>query len=137
MNLSSWPFILGIEVPGHEGSLSFVAGAPVDENLHRFVVYTLLTSTGSWDTGRAITNTIALVVLGPAVLTTLRRAARRATVSSGRTTRIRSSCAAGSPRPSRLDVVTHRLPSGATTTVRIRPYFADEEVGRLARAARR
>ena len=43
-------------VPGHEGALSYVAGAPLLENLHRFVVYTLLTSTGSWDTGRAITN---------------------------------------------------------------------------------
>ncbi len=82
MNLSSWPFTLGIEVPGHEGGLSFVPGAPLLENLHRFIVYTLLTSTGSWDTGRAITNTIAVVVLGPAVMTTLRRAVRRATVTT-------------------------------------------------------
>ncbi len=81
MNMSSWPFTLGIEVPGHTGGLSFVPGAPLLENLHRFGVYTLLTSTGSWDTGRAITNTVALVVLGPAVLTTLRRAVRRASVS--------------------------------------------------------
>jgi len=81
MNLSTWPFALGIEVPGHTGSLAFVPGDPVWENLQRFFVYTLLTSTGSWDTGRAITNSIALVVLGPAVLTTLRRAARRATVT--------------------------------------------------------
>ncbi|MCW2761380.1 MAG: transporter component [Marmoricola sp.] len=80
MNMSSWPFTLGIEVPGHTGGLSFVPGAPLLENLHRFGVYTLLTSTASWDTGRAITNTIALLVLGPAVLTTLRRAVRRATV---------------------------------------------------------
>jgi energy-coupling factor transport system substrate-specific component len=80
MNMSSWPFTLGIEVQGHDGGLSFVPGAPLLENLHRFGIYTLLTSTGSWDTGRAITNTIALVVLGPAVLTTLRRAVRRATV---------------------------------------------------------
>jgi energy-coupling factor transport system substrate-specific component len=78
MNLSSWPFVLGIEVSGHTGSLSFVPGAPALENLHRFLVYTLLTSTGGWDTGRAITNSIALVVLGPAILATLRRAARRA-----------------------------------------------------------
>ena len=78
MNLSSWPFVLGIEVPGHTGSLSFVPGAPLPENLHRFAIYTLLTSTGGWDTGRAITNSIALVVLGPALLATLRRAARRA-----------------------------------------------------------
>ena len=39
----------------------------------------------------------------------------------GSTSRMRSSAAAGSPRPSRLDVVTHSMPSGATTTVRIRP----------------
>jgi energy-coupling factor transport system substrate-specific component len=81
MNLSSWPFALGVEVPGHEGSLSFVPGAPLAENLHRFAVYTLLTSTGSWDTGRAITTSVAIVVLGPAVLATLRRASRRATVT--------------------------------------------------------
>ncbi len=80
MNMSSWPFALGIELPGQEGGLSFVPGASIWENLHRFGIYTLLTSTGSWDTGRAITNTIALVVLGPAVLTTLRRAVRRADV---------------------------------------------------------
>jgi energy-coupling factor transport system substrate-specific component len=78
MNLSSWPFTLGIQVPGHDGSLSFVAGASLLDNLHRFGVYTLLTSTGGWDTGRAITNSVAIVLLGPAVLATLRRAARRA-----------------------------------------------------------
>jgi energy-coupling factor transport system substrate-specific component len=82
MNLSGWPFVLGIVVEGHEGSLSYVAGAPVLENLQTFLVYTLLTSTASFDTGRAITNTIAIVLLGPAVLTTLRRASRRAVVTS-------------------------------------------------------
>ncbi len=81
MNLSFWPFALGIVVPGQEGSLAYVAGAPVLENAHRFGVYTLLTSTGGWDTGRAITTGIATVVLGPAILTTLRRAARRAVVT--------------------------------------------------------
>lgn len=80
MNLSTWPFVLGITVPGQEGSLSYVAGAPPAENLHRFAVYTLLTSTGSWDTGRAITTSVAIVALGPAILTTLRRAARRAII---------------------------------------------------------
>jgi energy-coupling factor transport system substrate-specific component len=78
MNLSSWPYVLGIQLPGHTGSLSFEPGAPLLENLHRFGIYTLLTSTGGWDTGRAITNATALVLLGPAVLATLRRAARRA-----------------------------------------------------------
>ncbi len=78
MNLSGWPFVAGIAVPGEEGSLSYVPGAPLMENLHRFLLYTLLTSTGGWDTVRAITNAVAIVLLGPAVLTTLRRASRRA-----------------------------------------------------------
>ena len=78
----SRPFALGVAVPGYDGAagLAFVPGDPVLENLRRFGVYTLLTSTGSWDTGRAVTTAVALVVLGPAVLATLRRAVRRATV---------------------------------------------------------
>jgi energy-coupling factor transport system substrate-specific component len=81
MNLSGWPFLLGIVVPGHEQTaLSFDPAAPLWENLQRFGAYTLITSTGSFDTGRAITNAVAIVVVGPAVLTTLRRAAKRATV---------------------------------------------------------
>ena len=46
------------------------------ENLHRFILFTFATSTVGWDTGRAITNVVAIVVLGPAVLLTLRRAHR-------------------------------------------------------------
>jgi len=81
INLSSWPFLLGIVVPGHEQTaLSFDPSASLWDNLHRFGAYTLITSTGSFDTGRAVTNAVAIVVVGPAVLTTLRRAARRATV---------------------------------------------------------
>ena len=82
MNLSGWPFVAGIAVPGEEGSLSYVPGAPLLENLHRFVLYTLLTSTGGWDTVRAITNAVGIALLGPAVLTTLRRASRRAVLVS-------------------------------------------------------
>jgi energy-coupling factor transport system substrate-specific component len=89
LNLSSWPFVLGIAVPGHTG-LSFVPGDPLPENLHRFLAYTLITSTGSFDTGRAITNAVAIVVLGPAVLATLRRASRRVVVTG---------VLAGEPRP--------------------------------------
>ena len=82
MNLQGWPFVLGIGVPGVEGdSITFVPGDPVLENLGRFLRYTLVTSTGSWDTGRAITNAVAIVLLGPAVLTTLRRASRRVVVT--------------------------------------------------------
>lgn len=78
INLWSWPFLTGVGVAGHDGGLSFVPGAPLLDNLHRFLVYTLLTSTASWDTGRALTNAVAIVVLGPAILVTLRRAARKA-----------------------------------------------------------
>ncbi|TIC81084.1 ECF transporter S component [Nocardioides sp. GY 10127] len=86
MNLSSWPFALGsatgaVSADGTAGGLTYVPGAPVLENLHRFAVYTLLTSTGGWDTMRAITNAVAIVVLGPSILAVLRRAARRATVT--------------------------------------------------------
>jgi energy-coupling factor transport system substrate-specific component len=81
MDLSSWPFAFGIAVPGYEGDLSFVPGDPLSENLQRFLVYTLVTSTGSWDTGRAITTSLAVVVLGPSILTTLRRAAKRSVIT--------------------------------------------------------
>ena len=83
MNLSGWPFLLGVQVPGHEAPLGYVPGAPLTENLSRFLAYTLITSTGSFDTGRAITTAVAIVVLGPAVLAVLRRAARRALIGSG------------------------------------------------------
>ncbi|MDQ6522273.1 ECF transporter S component [Nocardioides sp. LHD-245] len=82
MNLQGWPFMAGVQVPGQDSTeISYLPGAPLLDNLHHFVVYTLLTSTGGWDTGRAITNALAIVLLGPAVLVTLRRAARRARIA--------------------------------------------------------
>ncbi|HEY0890915.1 MAG TPA: ECF transporter S component [Nocardioides sp.] len=82
LNLQGWPLLAGVAVPGHEsGDLAFDPAAPLGENLLRFLRYTLVTSTGGWDTGRAVTTAVAVVVLGPAVLATLRRAARRALVS--------------------------------------------------------
>lgn len=81
MNLWFWPFVTGgagSGSPATGGQLSYLPGAPFLENLHRFAVFTLLTSTGGWDTGRAVTNAVAIAALGPAVLATLRRAARRA-----------------------------------------------------------
>jgi energy-coupling factor transport system substrate-specific component len=62
---------------GPDTALSFVAGAPPLENLQRFLLFTLATSLG-WDTGRALTNVVAIAVAGPAVPAVLRRAARRA-----------------------------------------------------------
>ncbi|MBC7638847.1 MAG: ECF transporter S component [Rhodoferax sp.] len=76
MNMSFWPFSVG---PGTQ--LSFVAGAPVLENLHRFVLFSLATSLG-WDLGRALTNVLLVLLAGRAVLGALRRAARRAAFSA-------------------------------------------------------
>jgi len=73
VNLWGWPFALGADT-----ELSYVAGGAVLENLHRFVLYTLATSTWGWDTGRAITNVVAVLLVGRAVLATLRRATRKA-----------------------------------------------------------
>ncbi|MGW4482276.1 ECF transporter S component [Amycolatopsis sp. NPDC004368] len=75
MSMFTWPFLAGAS------ALDFVPGAPLGTNLHRFLVFTVLTSTLGWDTGRAITNAVAIVALGPAILTILRRAARRASFS--------------------------------------------------------
>jgi len=73
MNMWFWPFTAGIDT-----QLSFVPGDPILENLHRFVIFTLTTSSFGWDTGRALTNLIAILLIGPAVLAVLRRASRRA-----------------------------------------------------------
>ncbi|MER6878586.1 ECF transporter S component, partial [Amycolatopsis sp. NPDC000673] len=75
MSLFTWPFLAS------HTALDFVPGGPLGENLHRFLVFTVLTSTLGWDTGRALTNLAAILVLGPAILTVLRRAARRAAFS--------------------------------------------------------
>lgn len=72
LNLSFWPFALG----GGTG-LSFQPGAPMLENLYRYVLFDAATSLG-WDTGRALTNAVLIAVTGRALLATLRRAARRA-----------------------------------------------------------
>jgi energy-coupling factor transport system substrate-specific component len=71
-NLSFWPFQLGLGT-----DLSFVAGAPAGENLHRFLIYSLTTSL-AWDIGRAVTTAAGVLLLGRPVLATLRRAATRA-----------------------------------------------------------
>jgi energy-coupling factor transport system substrate-specific component len=72
LNLSFWPFALG---DGTE--LSFDATQGVLGNLHSFALFTIATSLG-WDVGRAITTVVLVLLAGPAVLASLRRAARRA-----------------------------------------------------------
>lgn len=72
LNLSFWPFALGSDT-----DISFQAGDAVLDNLTRLVVFSLTTSLG-WDIGRAVTTAILVVVAGPVLLRTFRRAARRA-----------------------------------------------------------
>ena len=72
LNFSFWPFT----IQGEE-SLAFVAGAPVADNLTRFLAFTLATSLG-WDLVRALTNAVLIAITGRPVLASLRRAARRA-----------------------------------------------------------
>lgn len=72
MNLSFWPFMLGSET-----ALSFVAGAPVAENLRRFLLFSGATSL-AFDIPRAVLMATLVALAGPGMLTTLRRASRRA-----------------------------------------------------------
>jgi energy-coupling factor transport system ATP-binding protein len=68
MNLWFWPFAVG-----YGTGISYDGSAPLDVNLSSFLVYSLVTSTLSWDTLRAITTVIGLVVVGRPILAALRR----------------------------------------------------------------
>ena len=72
LNLSFWPFTLG-----ERTQLSFDAGRSALENLHAFFLFSAATSLG-WDVGRAITTVVLVLLAGPAVLASLRRASHRA-----------------------------------------------------------
>jgi energy-coupling factor transport system substrate-specific component len=72
LNLSFWPF----SVDPHS-TISYLPGASIAVNARRYLVFDGTTSLG-WDTGRAITNFAIILLVGPAMLATFRRAARRA-----------------------------------------------------------
>lgn len=72
LNLSFWPFYLE-----SQSSISYRPGAPLAVNVHHYLIFDATTSLG-WDTGRAITNFVLILLVGSAMLTTFRRAARRA-----------------------------------------------------------
>jgi energy-coupling factor transport system substrate-specific component len=72
LNLSFWPFSLDAG-----SSISYLPGASFTTQWHRYFAFDAATSLG-WDTGRAVTNFVAILVVGPAALATFRRAARRA-----------------------------------------------------------
>jgi hypothetical protein len=76
MNLWFWPFAVGTGT-----DISYSADADLGQNLASFGLYSLVTSTLTWDTVRALTTTVGLILVGPAALAALRRAklpARRA-----------------------------------------------------------
>jgi energy-coupling factor transport system substrate-specific component len=72
LNLSFWPFSLD-----PASSIAYLPGLSFVEQWHRYLLFDASTSLG-WDTGRAVTNVLAIVIAGPAALAAFRRAARRA-----------------------------------------------------------
>jgi energy-coupling factor transport system substrate-specific component len=72
LNLSFWPFAVD-----PSSAISYLPGAALAINVQRYLVFDATTSLG-WDTGRAVTNFVLILVVGPALLATLRRASRRA-----------------------------------------------------------
>lgn len=72
LNLWFWPFAGGLS-----SGLAFVPGAGLDENLTRFLTFSLATSLG-FDLARALGTFVLVLALGGPLLRTLRRASRRA-----------------------------------------------------------
>jgi energy-coupling factor transport system ATP-binding protein len=69
MNLWFWPFAIGAG-----SGISYVPGAPLGQNVASFLLYSLVTSTATWDTLRAVTTIVGIVVIGRPVLAAFRRA---------------------------------------------------------------
>jgi len=72
LDLWFWPF-----TSGSDSGVSFVAGAPLSENLRRFWGFHLATALG-FDLMRGLSTALLVAVLGRPVLAALRRARRRA-----------------------------------------------------------
>jgi energy-coupling factor transport system substrate-specific component len=72
MDLQFWPWALGTDT-----QLSYMAGAPIVENLSRFFSYHFL-SAMAWDIPRAIFTASLIATAGKPILQTLRRAHTKA-----------------------------------------------------------
>jgi hypothetical protein len=72
LNLSFWPFSLD-----PSSSIAYLPGLSFAAQWHRYLLFDATTSLG-WDTGRAVTDVVLIAATGPAVLSVLRRAARKA-----------------------------------------------------------
>ena len=68
MNLWFWPLAVGPDT-----SISLDSGASWGENVASFALYSFLTSTLTWDTVRAITTAVTLLLVGGPALRALRR----------------------------------------------------------------
>ncbi len=75
MTMWTWPFLAGVG-----GPISYLAGAPILENMGRFIAYELITGGLLWDLGRAVTTCVLVLLTAKALLATLERAASRAGV---------------------------------------------------------
>jgi energy-coupling factor transport system substrate-specific component len=75
LNLWFWPF--GASGVGTGAAVAFAPGAPLAENLRRWLAFCLSTSLG-FDLPRGLVTAAALLLVGRPVLLALRRAARRA-----------------------------------------------------------
>ena len=71
MNIWFWPFA------SYGPEVSYVAGAPLLENLQRYAVFYLTTSL-LWDLGRSLMSLLVVLLAGSSLLRALRRAGRRA-----------------------------------------------------------
>ncbi len=72
MTMWNWPFLAGTG-----GALSYEAGAPLLDNLTRFIQYELVTGGLLWDAGRAVTTSLLIGLSGKVLLATLSRVASR------------------------------------------------------------
>jgi len=72
MNLWFWPVAVGVGT-----TLSYSPGASLSENIVSFLVFSLATSTLTWDTVRALVTVMGVAVVGKPALMALRRAYQR------------------------------------------------------------
>jgi energy-coupling factor transport system substrate-specific component len=72
LNLWFWPFTSGLST-----RLSYVAGAPLSENLQHFFAFCIATSLG-FDIPRAVGNVVLVLAVGGPLMRALRRASRKA-----------------------------------------------------------
>ncbi len=77
MNLWFWPFLSGLTGAAYADGILFAPGAPLTENLGRWLAFSLVTSLG-WDIPRGVITAILILLIGRPILIALQRTARRA-----------------------------------------------------------